>query len=77
VITNTPSRVSRLPASRISRSATSLGRDGERRTSKRSCTAVSTLLTFCPPGPEARMKLSSSSASSMLMRSLIRIMAAA
>ena len=27
------------------------------RTSKRSCTAVESLLTFCPPGPEERTKL--------------------
>ena len=30
----------------------------ERRASKRSWTALDTLLTFCPPGPDARMKLS-------------------
>ena len=47
----------------------------ELRTSKRSCTAVASLLTFCPPGPDARMKRSSISRSPMLMRSLIRIMA--
>ncbi len=57
MMTITPSLVSRLPASRISRTATSFGSDGERRTSKRSCTAVESLLTFCPPGPEARTKL--------------------
>ena len=65
----------RLPASRISRIATSFGSDGERRTSKRSCTAVESLLTFCPPGPEERTKLSSSSDSSMLIWSVMRIMA--
>ena len=37
---------------------TSSGNEGDWRTSKRSCTADSTLLTFWPPGPEARMKLS-------------------
>ena len=58
MMTITPSLVSRLPASRISRTATSLGSDGECRTSKRSCTAVDTLLTFCPPGPDERTKLS-------------------
>lgn len=66
-ITMTPSWVSRLPASFISRIATSLGSDGERRASKRSCTALDTLLTFCPPGPEARTKLSSISLSSIAM----------
>ena len=75
MMTITPSLVSRLPASRISRIATSFGSDGERRTSKRSCTAVESLLTFCPPGPEARMKLSSISRSSMAMVSVTRIMA--
>src|SRR5262249_7487365 len=52
VITSTPSRVSRRPASRSSRARTSSVSDGELRTSKRSCTAVESLLTFCPPGPE-------------------------
>ena len=39
--------------------ALDLGRTGRRqpRASKRSCTAVATLLTFCPPGPLGRMKL--------------------
>jgi len=32
------------------------------------------LLTFCPPGPEARTKLSSISRSSMAMVSVMRIM---
>src|SRR4029450_4523878 len=48
---------------------------GERRTSKRSCTALASLLTFCPPGPEARMKCSSSSSSPMLMEGVMRIIA--
>ncbi len=34
----------------------------EWRTSKRSSSAVETLLTFWPPGPDARMKRSSRSA---------------
>src|SRR5476649_532536 len=63
----------RWPAMRNSRSATSFGSEGERRTSKRNCTAVESLLTFCPPGPEERTKLSSSSDSSMLMVSVTRI----
>ena len=45
-MTSTPSPVSRRPASRASRSRTSTGSDGERRTSKRSCTDVDSLLTF-------------------------------
>jgi hypothetical protein len=76
ISTSTPSLVKRLPASRISRMATSFGSDGERRTSKRSCTAVESLLTFCPPGPDERTKLSSSSPSSMLIWSVMRIMPA-
>src|SRR6478609_132420 len=57
-----PLAVIRLPASALSRWNTA----GSRRsanTSSRNCTAVATLLTFCPPGPEAAMKLSSTSAS--------------
>jgi len=48
---------------------------GEAATSKRSSTAVETLLTFCPPGPEARTNFSVSSFSSMEMDLVIRIMA--
>src|SRR5262245_14853298 len=70
VITRTPSLVRRLPARRSSRVRTASSSDGEPRTSKRSCTAVDSLLTFCPPGPEARMNRSSSSFSSMAMRSV-------
>src|SRR5262249_18324254 len=51
MMTSTPSLVRRLPASRIRRTAMWFGSDGERRTSKRSCTAVDSLLTFWPPGP--------------------------
>src|SRR5688572_29925629 len=60
-MTISPFAVIRLPASALSRWNTA----GSRRsanTSSRSCTAVATLLTFCPPGPEAAMKLSSTSA---------------
>src|SRR5690348_3173653 len=67
VMTRTPSRVSRRPASRSSRARTASGSDGERRTSKRSWTAVATLLTFWPPAPDAWMKLSAISVSSMAM----------
>ena len=38
------------------------------------CTAVATLLTFCPPGPEARTNRSSISPSSIASASVIRIM---
>src|SRR6476646_6543422 len=72
-MTITPSWVSRVPAIRINRRATSFGNAGECRTSKRSCTADETLLTFCPPGPEARTNDSESSDSSMEMVSVIRI----
>src|ERR1700730_805028 len=74
LITSTPSRVNRRPASRSSRVRPCAGRLGEGSTSKRSCTAVASLLTFCPPGPEARMNRSSSFRSSMLILSSIRIM---
>src|SRR6478735_2209380 len=60
-MTISPFAVIRLPASVFSRWNTA----GSRRsanTSSRSCTAVATLLTFCPPGPEAAMKFSSASA---------------
>src|SRR5271165_3586105 len=49
----------------MSRTATSFGRLGERRASKRSSTALATLLTFCPPGPEERTNVSTISLSSM------------
>jgi hypothetical protein len=49
--------VNRLPASRRNRACTSFGRP-ESAGSNRSCTAVETLLTFCPPGPDERTKLS-------------------
>ena len=45
----------------------------ERKASKRSCTAVATLLTFCPPGPPARTKTSSISFSPIAIRSVIGI----
>ena len=48
------SSVTRFPASRIKRDLTSSFKD-EARTSNRNCAAVATLLTFCPPGPDARM----------------------
>src|SRR5262245_20018652 len=57
----------RCPARAASRVRTDSGRLDERATSKRSCTAVETLLTFCPPGPEARMKDTSISCSGMVI----------
>src|SRR5271163_2713013 len=63
-MTITPSWVARAPASLISRIATSSGRLGDPRASNRSSTALATLLTFCPPGPDARTKLSTISLSS-------------
>src|SRR6202167_3129667 len=76
LITKIPSRVRRLPASRMRRLRTSSGNDGERPASKRSWTALETLLTFWPPGPDARMKLSSISRSSMAMAAVMRLMRA-
>jgi hypothetical protein len=71
--TSTPSVVTCLPASAISRSFTSGGRDNLP-ISTRNSTAVATLLTFWPPGPDARTKRSSITRSSRTMVSLTRIM---
>ncbi len=65
LITITPSCVIRLPAIRISLVFTPSGRDGDPRASNRNSTAVETLFTFCPPGPELSTKRSLSSASSI------------
>src|SRR3954452_24404196 len=62
-----------LPASAIWRSFMSYG-SAEARPAKRSAPAVDTLLTFCPPGPDARTNRSSSSRSSIEIVSVIRIM---
>ena len=62
------------PASRSSRAATSSA-SVIRRVSKRSCAALESLLTFCPPGPEARTKLISMSFSSIGRSREIRSMA--
>jgi hypothetical protein len=72
VMTSTPSLVRRCPPIRKSRIRTSSGSDGECSASKRSCTALATLLTFCPPAPDERMKLSSSSDSPMAMDEVMR-----
>lgn len=57
-MSSTPSVVMRLPASACSRCLTP-SLSGAAATSSRSWTAVATLLTFCPPGPDARTKRSS------------------
>src|ERR1035441_5944280 len=67
VMTNTSSCVARLPANARRRCRTSAGSERDWPTSKRSWTAVETLLTFWPPGPEARTKVIVSSESGMNM----------
>ena len=64
LITTTPVRVTRWSPMRSSRSFTCSGSD-EARTSKRRCTALETLLTFCPPAPCARTAVISISCSGM------------
>jgi len=64
-MTIAPSFVHFRPASFFSRVFSALGRLGERSASNLSSTAVETLLTFCPPGPEARTKLSVNSQSAI------------
>jgi len=68
VMINTPSCVARLPANARRRRRTSAGSERDWPTSKRSWTAVETLLTFWPPGPEARTKVIVSSESGMNIR---------
>src|SRR5690606_24636413 len=68
--TISPFAVMRVPASCLRRWNTG-GARRRAKTSSRSCTAVATLLTFCPPGPEAAMKLSSAMASARATRSSI------
>ena len=67
-IINIPSSVALLPAIRKSRIRTSDGKLGELATSNRNCTAVATLFTFCPPGPEDRIN------SSLISLSLMKIL---
>jgi len=76
-ITRTPSAVMRRSRRDSTRSRTASGSDGERATSKRSSTALATLLTFWPPGPPARTKLSISSSSPIWMRPSMSSMSAA
>src|SRR6202046_882778 len=73
-MTITPSLVMRWPASRSSRLAASSG-STRWRALYRNCTAVDSLLTFCPPGPEARTKEISRSFSSIERSRAIRSMA--
>jgi len=64
---NTPSCVARLPANARRRWRTAAGSDGEWAAFQRNCTAVDTLFTFWPPGPDARTKVSVISESGMTM----------
>jgi hypothetical protein len=50
----TPASVILRPANFLSRLRTASESEAERAASKRNCTALSTLFTFCPPGPDAR-----------------------
>ena len=52
-----PSLLMRLASLSSSRCWTSVGRKDADGTWKRSSTLVFTLLTFCPPAPEAREKV--------------------
>src|SRR5581483_5890006 len=69
----TPSLVALAPASASNRVFTRSGSDGDWRASNRSWTALDTLLTFCPPAPLARMKLSSISSSRMEIWSVTKM----
>ena len=71
VMINTPSCVARPPANARRRCRTSAGSERDWPASKRSWTAVETLLTFWPPGPEARTKVIVSSESGMNMGNAI------
>jgi len=70
-IKSTPPEVILLPASAINRALTSSS-SGDAPTSNRSSTAVATLLTFCPPGPDERTNRSSSSSSRIVMAGVTR-----
>jgi hypothetical protein len=72
-MTRTFPRVIRLPAMLARRFRTSAGSE-ERAGSNRSCTAVDTLLTFCPPGPAERMKAKRISSSSIMISLVMGIM---
>ena len=70
-ITTTPSAVMREPAIVFRRARNSSSIERDRPASKRNCTAVATLLTFWPPGPDERTNRSSMSESSMAMVGVI------
>ena len=72
-ITTVPSRVQRWPAMCLSRRFAASVNEGERAAAKRSSTAVATLFTFCPPGPEARTNCSEISHSPSSMSGVIHI----
>ena len=72
----TPSAFIRFPARPARRAFTSSGSE-DAGTLKRSSTAVATLLTFCPPGPDARTNRSSSWSSGMLKAGVMINMACA
>src|SRR5215472_3123867 len=65
MISSAPSAVSRRPLKARRRALTGSLSTVLPARSKRSCTALATLLTFWPPGPEARTKESVISASGM------------
>ena len=67
VITKCPDAVMRRPARAFRRKNTAFDNARQWRASNRSCTADSVLLTFWPPGPDARRNTSSISVSSMEM----------
>src|ERR1700745_3366189 len=67
MMSSAPSAVTRRPASAVRRALTSALSAALPSRSKRSCTAVETLLTFWPPGPEERTKVTVSSESGMNM----------
>src|ERR1700730_15687296 len=58
-----PSSISLCPARRRSRFLAAVGKLVFRGSRKRSCTALATLLTFWPPGPDERMNFHSNSSS--------------
>ncbi len=70
----TPSALRRLPARRESLCFTSSDKEGELCTLNLTCTAVETLLTFCPPGPGERTKLIFISSSGILISGVILTM---
>jgi hypothetical protein len=63
--TTAPSFVQRRPANRRSRALTAPDNAGDRAASNRNSTALDTLFTFCPPGPDDRTNCSVSSQSSI------------